>query len=361
MKKIGIITINGDNNYGNRLQNYALERTIVSLGYDAETIVFPAQTKLRDHLRLAKNSMNKNYREKQKDFKKMNKLKSIEFKNFREKYLNNVEHSRNEDFSEFDRFICGSDQIWNPSWRLIDEYWLRFVPENKRFSYAASMATTSIHKSNMKKLSRYLNEMNEISVRESESIELIRKFTDKKVELVIDPTMLLRKEDYQQLINEQQDSKVDPSKKYIIIYSLEGLPVEFSEKVEKYAKKNNFEIIKIMGNKYNDQDEIYNPIEFVEAIEHAQLVISDSFHCGVFSILMETPFVLFDRIDGLEMNSRIMTLLDKFDLQNQFYCGGALEESVNIDFFSVTKKVAYERKISMNYLKHILAKDIQLK
>lgn len=358
MKKIGIVTINGDSNYGNRLQNYALERAIVSLGYDAETIIFPPQVKFRDYLRIAKKSINRSYRQKQKNLKRINKAKSIEFKNFREKYLNNVEYNRNDDFSEFDRFVCGSDQIWNPSWRLIDEYWLRFVPKYKRFAYAASMATTVIHKSNMKKLPQYLNEMNEISVRESESVELIRKFSDKKVELVIDPTMLLRKEDYQQLINEQQESKVDLSKSYVLVYSLEGLPEELSDKVNKYAKNNNFEIIKVMGNKYNDQYKIYNPIDFIKAVEHAQFVISDSFHCGVFSILMETPFVLFDRIDGLQMNSRIMTLLDKFGLQNQFYSGHPLEESANIDFSLVTNKVAYEREIGMNYLKYILSKTI---
>lgn len=358
MKKIGIITLNGDNNYGNRLQNYALEQSINHLGYDVETIVFPNKKNLKDYLRLLKKNLRSNYRIEQKKFKKMNELKSQAFKPFRQQYLHNKRYERADDFSCFDRFITGSDQVWNPSWHLIDDNWLRFVPKEKRFSYAASMATTTIHKNNINKLPQYLNEMNELSVREAESVDFIRELTGREAKLVIDPTMLLSKNDYEMLIENQKDSQVDTTEPYILIYSLVGLTDELEVSVNRLAQKNNLKIIRVMGNKFHNDHIVFNPIEFVEAIQNASLVISDSFHCGVFSILMETQFVLFNRTDGQQMSSRITTLLEKFDLMSQFYQNGELEELMNIDFTHINEKLIQERKDGIDYLKYILSKPI---
>ena len=358
MKKIGIITINGDNNYGNRLQNYALEQSIKKMGYNVETVVFPDKVTIKDFLRKIKKNLNKNYRENQKKFKKMESLKNDSFKEFRTNYLNNVNLNNNADLGSFDRFITGSDQVWNPSWHLIDTQWLRFVDSKKRFSYAASMATTKIHPSNTKKLPVYLNEMNEISVREAESVPFIKKLTGRDAKLVIDPTMLLHKEDYETLISKQNNSRVDKNNPYVLIYTLTGLSKDVQSKIKKLAEKNNWKIITVMGNEYNPDHMAYSPIEFVEAIKNAEVVLSDSFHCGVFSILMETQFILFNRTDGQPMNSRITTLLDKFDLVDQYYTNGELEDFLNIDFSKVSNKLENERKDGRAYLEYILSKPI---
>lgn len=358
MKKIGIITLNGDNNYGNRLQNYALEQAIKSLGYEAQTMIFPEKKRIKDHLGKVKKNLNSNYREEQKKFRQMNELKNSAFQPFREQYLNNRFYSRKDDFSSFDRFITGSDQVWNPSWHLIDDNWLRFAPQEKRFSYAASMATTQIHKSNMEKLPKYLKEMNGISVRESESVEFVKELTGRAAKLVVDPTMLLSKEKYEKLISEQPHTQVKTDKPYILIYSLTGLTEDINKKVKEMSKSRNLEVFHIMGNQYKENYKVYNPIEFIEAINNAELVLSDSFHCGVFSILFETQFVLFNRNDGQPMNSRITTLLSKFNLMDQFYTGGDLSSFMNIDFSLIAEKLKKERKVGIEYLKHILSKPI---
>lgn len=358
MKKIGIITLNGDNNYGNRLQNYALEQAIQSLGYEVETIVFPPKKTVKDYLRQIKKNLNSDYRLEEKKFNKMNEIKTKAFQSFRSQYLNNKFYKRNDDFASFDRFVAGSDQVWNPSWHLVDDNWLRFIPEKKRFSYAASMATTNIHKSNIVKLPLYLKEMNEISVRESESIEFIKNLTGREAKLVIDPTMLLAKKDYENLIECQTISQVDKTVPYILVYSLTGLTQDINQQLEKLSEKNHLKIIHVMGNKYHPDHKVFSPIEFVEAIQNASLVVSDSFHCGVFSILMETQFVLFNRTDGQQMSSRITTLLEKFDLMSQFYQGGELERLLNIDFSKVSKKLVKERQEGIDYLRYILSKPI---
>ena len=358
MKKIGIVTINGDYNYGNRLQNYALEQAIKSLGFEVETVVFPEKRTVRDYLREFKRGFNKKYRIEKRNFTLMSKLKSEAFLSFRQSYLNNVKYNRNEDLSNFDRFIVGSDQVWNPSWRLIDDYWLRFTTPNKRFSYAASMATSIIHSANTNKLPLYLQEMNEISVREFESVHLIESISGKKAKLVVDPTMLLQKKDYVSLINQKDKSKVDTSTPYILIYTLEGLTKELDFQVRNISSEKGWRIMTVMGNKYHEDHEIFNPIEFIEAIKDAELVISDSFHCGVFSILMESPFALFNRVDGAQMSSRITTLLSRFNMEKHFYQGGNLECMMNIDYVEIRKKIDEARMDSLNYLKFILNKSI---
>ena len=358
MKKIGIITINGDNNYGNRLQNYALEQIIISLGYDATTVVFPQKLKLRDAVRELLRLRRREYRDKRKKFKKMNRLKTVEFQGFRTKYLHNKIFSIKDDFSSFDRFITGSDQVWNPSWRLIDEYWLRFVPQQKRFSYSASMATKTIHRANIKKLPIYLSEMNEISVREDESVDFIKEISGREATVVLDPTMLLRKKDYKTLISTQIESKVDSSSPFILVYALVGLPERLQNKLENFAENKGLKIVYIMGNEYHAEHMVYNPIEFVEAIDKATLVVSDSFHCGVFSIIMKTDFILFNRVDGADMGSRITSLVSRFDLESQLYIGGDIEEYMSIDFDKLTEKIDCSRDKSLEYLKFILEKPL---
>lgn len=358
MKKIGIVTINGDYNYGNRLQNYALEQAIISLGFEVETVVFNEKKSFREYIRKFKNNLNKEYRIEKKNLDRMKIMKIDKFKYFRHKYLNNVQYKRKENFSDFDRFIVGSDQVWNPSWRLIDDYWLRFVPKNKRFSYAASMATTSIHKKNKNKLPKYLKEMNEISVREKESVSFIHEISGRQAEFVVDPTMLLKKSEYERLIDAHEHSKVKKDTPYILIYALEGLSEEMEKEVKKFSCEKGFDIIRIMGNKFQEGHIVCDPIEFVDSISNAEFVVSDSFHCGVFSILMETPFILFNRLDGMKMSSRITTLLTQFDLINQYYLGGELNKFTEIDYSKIQKKIETFRTEGMNYLSFILNKKI---
>lgn len=358
MKKIGIVTIDGDNNYGNRLQNYALEQIIISLGYDATTVVIPQKKKMRDLIRETLRLRRKEYRNKKKRFKKMNELKTEAFQQFRNKHLRNQVYSIKDDFSIFDRFVTGSDQVWNPSWRLIDEYWLRFIPEKKRFSYAASMATTTIHRANKRKLPIYLSEMNEISVREEESVDFIKEVSGRESIVVSDPTMLLKKSDYQDLISSKPESKVDSSNPYILVYALVGLPEKLQKQLEEFAENNNLKIIYIMGNEYHPEYMVYDPIEFIEAVEKATLVVSDSFHCGVFSMIMETQFILFNRVDGADMGARITSLVSRFNLENQLYVGGDIQKYMSIDFDELSRKIEVNRKKSLEYLKFILEKPL---
>lgn len=358
MKKIGIVTIDGDNNYGNRLQNYALEQSIITMGFEVETLVFPKRETIRNRVGELKRSLNRDYRIQKTKFERMSELKLEAFKPFRDNYLNNVSYDHNADFAKFDRFIAGSDQIWNPSWRLIDDYWLRFAPENKRFSYAASMATTVVHKANAEKLPRYLKEMNELSVRESESVPFVKQISGREAKLVVDPTMLLLKKDYEKLVNEQHESHVDKSRPYILVYALEGLSKELESQVVKLSSEKNWEIVTIMGNKYNVEHKVYNPVEFVEAIQNASLVVSDSFHCGVFSIIMESPFILFNRTDGVQMSSRITTLLSRFNLMQNFYDGGEINSLLEIDYDSIDKALKVARAEGLGFLSFILNKSI---
>lgn len=291
-KKIGIVTIYGNDNYGNRLQNYALETSIRKLGFSVETIVIdePGE-KIKLFRRSVKKLLSsKENRNKYIARKKMIKKKEKIFAEFTDNYLNNVRYKYNDDFSNFQKVFVGSDQVWNPNFDLKKIHFLRFVEKNKRYSYAASIATDEIPLNKKEKFSEYLNGMMNISVREKSSVEVVKKLIGKNATCVLDPTMLLKKEDYINLIESSKSNVEQKRKEYILIYCLSDLKPDLKKEIQNYSESNNLEIVQIMGNYYNESHVIYDPIGFIDAINNAKLVITDSFHSGVFSIIMETPF-----------------------------------------------------------------------
>lgn len=355
-KTIGIVTIYGNDNYGNRLQNYALETSIKRLGFNVETLVIAEPGEKwrlirRKFKRLfSSGSAKKLYKAR----KMMAKEKEKVIKPFTDKYLNNVRYNYNDDFSKFSKIFSGSDQVWNPNFDLKKVHFLRFIEQGKRFSYAASIATESVPLKKQEKFSKYLNGFTNISVREESSVSLVEHLINREAICVVDPTMLLSKNDYLNLINQSGNPSIHTGKKYALVYSLVGLEKNLEKELLEYTQNNNMDIIQVMGNYYNEDHVIYDPIEFIDAITNAEIVITDSFHCGVFSIIMETPFIIFERTDGAKMNSRLETLLKLVSLEDRLYSGQNLSEIKEIDFNRIRALLNEKSRSSLKYLKEQL-------
>ncbi|MBS7212309.1 MAG: polysaccharide pyruvyl transferase family protein [Megamonas funiformis] len=365
--KVAIITINDNNNYGNRLQNYALQKYLFSklkiekvdtIWYDPQYTyissinIFSWKTWIKYFINW------KNQRTYLKKEYLKDNIRMYNISKFTKKISTRLDFKIKDNLSrEYDYFITGSDQVWNPNfWSKRYNHasirFLKFVPKEKRIAYAASIAIPEIPKDKEQFFKDSLNEMKTISMREKAGAELVKKLTGRDVSVLVDPTILLSKEEWQKI---ELKPEWYSGEKYILTYFL-GNP---SPVIEKIAKKNNWKIYNLMD-KSNLDLYASRVEEFVYLIEHAELVATDSFHACVFSILMNTPFLVVNRKEkGMaDMTSRIDTLLELFGYQNRYIVNGECDlsddEILHMDFSNV--KAIQEREIARStaYMKKAL-------
>jgi hypothetical protein len=372
--KIGIITLPGNFNYGNRLQNYALEYTLRQLNFEVETLHISIQDSWAKRvLRKVKNPKelifaiqkrvsvtDEKIKEQSELFMKMCKAKEVILSPFTETYLSNIEIDlKNLTLNDYRYFITGSDQVWNPDFiGFREHFFLTFAPREKRIAYAASFGISEIPSKFSKHFKKMLQGMDKISVREEAGVEIVRTLTGRAATLAVDPTMLLAKSEWQDLIRTQKTSAVPKDEKFVFVYMLREYAKNQQRQVGDFAAKCGYKVIQVMGDLYDESHVIYNPIEFIEAISKAEMVFSDSFHCGVFAIILNTPFVIFER-EGGNMSSRLQTLLNRFDLSGNLYHKGMSfeERRSNTDFSQVERVLAKGREEGLAFLKEALGME----
>lgn len=332
-KKVAILTINDDDNYGNRLQNYATQKILEHIGHKPETIRNKEgiyNYSVGYYKQIIKNNIKKLFpiKKEYRRFKKFNNFnKNIKFS----RILIDKQHINNKLIPSYDYFITGSDQVWNPYFSRTSEVdFLTFAPKNKRVSLAASFGVSEIPKEKINAYKAFLYGFKDISVRENEGKQIIEELTGREdVKVLLDPTMLLTRREWIKIAKKPRNMF---NEKYILNYFLGELSKERKELIDSLASKNGWKVINIL----NRDSEFYEsgPAEFLYLEANAEMICTDSFHSCVFGIVFETPFIVFSREDNHNsMNSRIDTLLNTFELGNQYYRGGNLEEYMcwNID------------------------------
>lgn len=352
MKKIAVLTINDDTNYGNRLQNYAVQENLKRFKIEVETI------------------SNQNGIIGKKRFKKLlkNQIKKVlsispeikrynyfmEFnKNIKySKYYIDKDHIPENLKDKYDCFITGSDQVWNPNFgRMSDIDFLTFAPKEKRNSFSASFGISEISLEMKEYYKERLEGINNISVREEAGKKIVEELTGRKdVQVLVDPTMLLTAEEWDKVSKEPKQLKTD---KYILNYFLGELSETRKKEIDRIAKENNCKVINILDK--NSPFYQTGPSEFLYLEKNAFLICTDSFHSSVFSILYNRPFIVFDREDSLvSMNSRIETLINKFNLKNRKFTGKITEENLKHDYAEAYRILEEERKKSDDFLRKAL-------
>lgn len=352
--KIGLITINDNNNYGNRLQNFATQEFFhKKYNIDVYTI--------KNSILLNKNQKNLKYfikffvanlklvlekfslSKRQQAFNQFNK--KIKYnKNIINWYGNYKKIS-----NEYDMFLVGSDQVWNPYGRMSDIELLSFT-EKSKISFAPSFGVSEIREKDKEKLKKEINKFKAISVRENEGKKIIQEVTDKNVEVLVDPTMLLESNDWDNVIRKPSQLKTD---KYILNYFLGNLSEDKKQEIERIAKENNCEIINILDK--NSPFYQTGPSEFLYLEKNAFLICTDSFHSCVFAIIYNRPFVVFNREDkNVSMNSRIKTLLSKFNLENRYFKNSITNELLECDYTESHLILKEERLKAVNFINEAL-------
>ena len=349
MKNVGIVTINDDDNYGNRLQNYAVQEFFRKENINPLTLKNRPIRNTKDKyiLRVLKDYIKKILKRPSRAFEERRK-KFSEFNEnikFYEKEIN--AYSKISD--QFDFFVTGSDQVWNPNFgRLRDVDLLKFAKPEQRIAFSASFGVSELSEDCKEIVKRDLTDFKAISVREDRGKEIVEELTGRKdVQVLVDPTMLLTAEEWNRVSKKPKQLKTD---KYILNYFLGELSKKRKKEIERIAKENNCEIISILDK--NSPFYQTGPSEFLYLEKNAFLICTDSFHSSVFAILYNRPFIVFEREDtNVKMNSRLDTLLKKFSLEKQWYKDKIAEEQLKIDYKEAYKILEKEREKAELFIK----------
>lgn len=355
MKKIGILTINDDGNFGNRLQNYALQEVLKKKNLKVETILNQKgihginyikkyiKTMIKVMLPLKKFERYKKFRKFNREFIKFSRFKIEE------------EYIPKELEKKYDFFVTGSDQVWNPTFgRMSDIDFLTFAPKEKRNSFSASFGISDIPEELKDYYRERLQNLNKISVREERGKEIVENLTGRKdVEVLLDPTMLLQDKEWDKVLKKPKNLK---EQKYILTYFLGEISINRKKEIERIARENNCIIINMLDR--NSEFYANGPSEFLYLEKNAFLICTDSFHSCVFAIIYNRPFIVFDREDKLErMNSRIDTLLNKFELKDRRYKGKITQELLRSDYEKYYEKIKVEREKAEKFLDKLFSTE----
>lgn len=363
--RIAISTINDYGNYGNRLQNYALQKTLESMGNDVITIrnmVNPDnETGLKRKIKqqLGDNSYLTLLFEKFfsifSQTKKLNYSRKVNFLNFTKENIKESNFKIDEKTRRFnfdksiDCYVIGSDQVWNYSFPRFSKLDFVEYSSKSKISYAASFGVNDIPNSLNNFYRVGLNGIDYISVRENSGKMIVSKLIGVEPKVVLDPTLLLSKKDWQKISTKQVYSE-----KFILVYFLGDISIDDFSYIQKFAKSNNF-VIKRMFSRKDEELWESGPAEFINLFSKAEAVFTDSFHAVAFSIIFNKYFEVFERnFKGPSMNSRIDTLLGNLDLTDRWH--SKCEKNKPIDYSKTMKLLNIRKEESLSFLKNSLNK-----
>lgn len=356
--KIGILTITNGQNYGNRLQNYALQQELKKLGHEVDTVRnvtarrddLTLKNRVGDYLRIILNRNTKMKAIRVRNFNRFNK-RFISFSKYKiEK--NNVPAELN---AQYDYFVCGSDQVWNPNFDFNSDLdYAAFADQKKRISYAASFGVAELEKSQEAHIAPLLKQMRHIAVREQAGANLVYEMTGECPQVVPDPTFFLAAEEWKKVMKKPEWMQSD---KFILTYYLGEKVEAISEDIEKTAKENNCKVINLYSEfAMNDQDSYTaDPSEFLWLINNCSLFYTDSFHGMALSIILKKLFVCCNRIDkDKSMSSRIDQLLSVFALEDRKFTNMTDENKFKCDYTGMDKIIKSEQEKGKQYLERAL-------
>lgn len=356
MKKASIVTLNGYFNYGNRLQNYALQEALKKYNLEVDTLRInrtPKKETVKPLLRNIRDYINSSSKY------KLEKKREEIFTEFSHTYINeqSEEYFLDDDLSflnaQTDFFVAGSDQVWNPNMnKLSSKYFLGFAAEDKRIAYSPSFGVQELSTNVAEKYEKWIDGIPFLSVREHEGAELINQLTNRHAEVLVDPTMLLTRKEWLK-ITKKADNK--PKGNYILTYFLGGIPEQHQEEIYNLSKRYSMPVINL-GDISEEETYKTGPSEFIDYINDSSVFFTDSFHGVVFSILLDTPFVVYERITSTgTMYSRIETILDKFDLREREVENVVFTDRIfTIDYSHALSVLEKEKQQADEFLKQAL-------
>lgn len=374
MTSIGIITIHKINNYGSVFQAYALQKACESLGYNVEIIDYNYPNDFHTPNKYAKHEDSQP--NEPRWIKLLYALELIKqhkgIRNFVSKYehlsLKQYNHpiDLETNFPHYDVYITGSDQLWNPRHCNGDPaFMLHFAPDNAlKISYASSVGTDTIPEDLKPQYKKLLSRYAHISVRENSGAELIRNLVNKKATIVLDPTLLLNREQWNQIASPKRLFK----KKYILCYFLNYTFNAFpyvDKLAEHMQRETGYEIVRVarpphkLGLSHTHYRVGASPEDFLALVRDAEMILTTSFHGTAFAVNYGKPVVTVVQ-DRNASDSRQVSLMHNLGLDNQIL--SIKDKMPELSRFAYDEKLEQERletlrQFSMNYLKTALKNE----
>ncbi len=347
-KTAGIITMHRVMNYGSVLQAFALQQIVKKLGYDVQLIDYMYPNKFHLDKRGQKSLIYKitktvyGFLRKCLFAIKYQGDKQTKIDNFCKKYFNlsSVRYDSpdaiNNNPPDYDVYITGSDQVWNPTFTYADEaFMLSFAGDKRRIAYAPSVTQRNIPDEYKEIFITNLSKYSSLSVRDNYSAEDLSKLLGRKVETVCDPVLLLDSNDYSTIAN---GSKLKVDEKYILLYILDYMfdPYpEITSIISKIKQQYKIPVYFIWGNKNRVTEcgaDRYIPIpsveDFLYLIKNASMVVTTSFHGTAFSLIFRKQFLavtndsakdsrIGDLLNNVGMSSNCISYKSDFEVYNE--------------------------------------------
>lgn len=373
---IGLCIVFRNNSYGGILQSYATLIKMEELGLNYEIIDYRHPESVSYYLKAIVSTANvtalyskvrilkKKIGEKRHpDFRQNERIRNNKFAQFINQRFHNFskpirDYAELKEYAKkFTDIIVGSDQLWLPSGLATGFYNLMFAPDEcNKVSYASSFGVSTIPKNQKKKTKQYLERIQHLSVREAAGQKIIKDLTGRDADVILDPTMILSKEQWDKYI----DDKILYDEDYIFCMFLGNNP-EQRKTVEKLKEAVGCKIIALRHlDEYISDDESFGdiapydigPAEFINLIRHAKYVCTDSFHVSVFSIIYHKQFITFNRFaDGSNSrNSRLDTLFNNIGISRRFKKDIVTEMTAEINYEAVDRKLKALRLFSNQFI-----------
>lgn len=369
--KIVINTIINNKNYGNRLQNYALQVVLEQLGHDVLTIDrssllkrSTSKQRLFDYLRTGElvykvlKVLKKNLKSAKVLFSRVNTVKNNSslsasddgnFSEFTEKRIHMLPQTETNVWNwinnNCDLVVIGSDQVWNY------EFWDGAVIEFalpvqiRKISYAASIGVSRIPLELRRLYKKGLSSLSAITVREDSASNIVANLINQRPKVVLDPTLLLEKEKWCKIA---EPVKLK-SQAYLLTYFLSVPSQETLNKINAVSTAYKLDVVPI----FKDGKVRYMPEQLIFLIENATFIMTDSFHISAFSIIFNKPFKVFKRNspDLKSMNSRLLTLFSTLGIKNKGVQFNEIESYKKINQI-LAKKRAESNQVLASMIKY---------
>lgn len=397
MKKLAILTL-VINNYGTKLQSFALCKAIQSLNLVDPEVITLRNSWCSGNVKISRKKqlldVLKTYR--LKSFKKIYDFVrwNYHYKKIRECASSFVEADKKKDklFWEFDKhipyskisytlddvragelssydiFLVGSDQVWNgPRVGCLDVYMCDFLHKKRSaLSYAASFAISSIPENMKDEYTRYIQNMDTLLVREEQGVELCKQLGRDDAIHVVDPTLLLEGKVYEEFVSNPKD--LVGTEDFILVYSLTS-SLKIYEEASKLAEKHNCKMVMLkrtpsppLANTFKNAIDLLEvgPAEFMSLIKYAKCVVTGSFHALQLSLLLQSDFYIY-LDDANAENSRLISTLTMFGLEKQlYYETSSLPKTLpHIDYAAVEPILKKKREESMKLLTESIEKKLK--
>ncbi len=351
--RVGIVSLYGTFNYGNRLQSYAAQEVLRALGCETE-VVYIQSTKayFREVAKKIYFSklLRKIIRPRFTDIQKYNRQRS--FEKFNSKYITTRRYSSVHSIQDEDFFVLGSDQVWNPKrYDAVKKqlFFLTFTESYKKVCFSPSFGLSQLPEEWKPYFHEQLMTFPRISVREKSGAKIVKELTGKDAEVLIDPTLMLDVDKWREV--EKKPEGFNTEANYILNYFLGKVPEKACQNSADIGKAIDANVYDLLDPKSNS---LYcsGPSEFLYLIDHASLIQTDSFHASVFSFMFGKPFLLYAR-EGkdADMFSRIETLFSTLDLERKYVNSGLKNDIFECNYEIGYSRLAEEREKAIRFLK----------